>query len=1148
MAAIPVATLTVPPVPSTSGAPPSTFTVNSISGNSDFVVLVAATPSVSTNVPPGSWQTISGKVAEASEITPAATVYWDREKGQISWGITRIVSGSTLTDNNVVTFTPLTPSPVSSSPSTSVLQSSSSNISSKPESFILQTTSSASSGISLPSRYPSPQKDSLSTGAIAGIAVGCLVAGALVAGIVLLFCWRRRRVPEARYSKTNTYAVGSQEKGFAAQTIPLAGREHADAPTNALPQPLEDKAISGEISKISNAIKNHVQSYYHINRISPNLIDHNDLHTLGSDLPISVGTLATLISNATTREVALRFIIAWVIVSKLQSAKDPAKSLLPTEIAPCLQMIDSGNRDQRAPYLKLARWRIFTAELLQSSYVRNPFTVSDSRHEVIQATLVVLDNILQSYADPRINNGERKRNLEELLKRSALFAFTLFSQPGAWEFEWQGHSVTSGELCIFPTLVQVVDENGQPRKHVRPKQERTESEARSSITAQDETRTEAPTDFPAISTAYSFADHVLYSEKSSPDLLTFANIIRLVRIDTEEANRLYLSSVVSNFLDSFPTKRIWIEGSLQEVQRALNDIGKDMDVAWGQEGDPSTVSFKRKIDWGLKNQKKLLKKQQQLSVCHSQLTGAIYVMQTAELCGKPGTIAQDPIFEAPARPWVPHNEMNAQRGPYSRHKYRTSQANLSALNIKLSSEAQWNDAETASVNSLPVELAGSTPDDLNLTGRHNSQDFLSPQVSRELVSESPSLLRRPRARSDYFPSTANRERLSGASIDVIPSSTTVDDTTLERSDSTLSAQATVSTPMLARRYRATSVHIQRPTEKHRSLPSKLPHLKSQPSLIDDLVGYVVPNKEIVQIPDREWTASPSSSVPSISLTSSPIIGHTLSAVPEMTILNDESSAVTPISDVEGHTIQLSQAEDPSRDKGDHPTQLQDPNVATSPIETQDDFVSRRRSSDVPQRSTSSLSYYSLSTDTPRSPSSFTNFTLPDHEPVRRPSSQRPSQRMAKRRPHISSSRSLVSAPSLTIATIVEPTTTISNTEEGANQEATPSLAPETTTTINMNGFSQSIFVQTTNTSEELDDDDMVLSVLQERLRCQLQVKTMAENLVRAADAETPSSPTPAITESLALREPTAQPQRVGGAPKGVYRSMEYLQRELERIY
>ncbi|KAI0573794.1 hypothetical protein TUN199_10781, partial [Pyrenophora tritici-repentis] len=31
-------------------------------------------------------------------------------------------------------------------------------------------------------------------------------------------------------------------------------------------------------------------------------------------------------------------------------------------------------------------------------------------------------------------------------------------------------------------------------------------------------------------------------------------------------------------------------------------------------------------------------------------------------------------------------------------------------------------------------------------------------------------------------------------------------------------------------------------------------------------------------------------------------------------------------------------------------------------------------------------------------------------------------------------------------------------------------------------------------------------------------------------------------------KPTAQRQRVGGALKGVYRSMEYSQRELERIY
>jgi hypothetical protein len=109
------------------------------------------------------------------------------------------------------------------------------------------------------------------------------------------------------------------------------------------PQPLEDKAISGDVSKISNAIKNHVQSYYHTSRVSPGLIDHDDLQALGSNLPISAGTLATLMENTATREIALRFIIAWVIISKIQPSRDPSKSLLPSEVAHCYQAITNGD-------------------------------------------------------------------------------------------------------------------------------------------------------------------------------------------------------------------------------------------------------------------------------------------------------------------------------------------------------------------------------------------------------------------------------------------------------------------------------------------------------------------------------------------------------------------------------------------------------------------------------------------------------------------------------------------------------------------------------------------------------------------------------------------------------------------------------------
>ncbi|KAI4689750.1 uncharacterized protein J4E84_003930 [Alternaria hordeiaustralica] len=203
---------------------------------------------------------------------------------------------------------------------------------------------------------PQSEGSALSTGAIAGIAIGCFAAGALLAGAILWFCRRRRRQPKNQYPQSDTYALASQEKGFSASAIPLAGKRSSVAALGGgLPQPLEDKAISGDVSKISNAIKNHVQSYYHTSRVNPGLIDYEDLHAIGPGLPVSVGTLTTLIGNAATREIALRFIIAWVIVSKLQPSKDPSKSLLPSEVAQCYQAVATGDRGYQGMRHKFLR-------------------------------------------------------------------------------------------------------------------------------------------------------------------------------------------------------------------------------------------------------------------------------------------------------------------------------------------------------------------------------------------------------------------------------------------------------------------------------------------------------------------------------------------------------------------------------------------------------------------------------------------------------------------------------------------------------------------------------------------------------------------------------------------------------------------------
>lgn len=100
---------------------------------------------------------------------------------------------------------------------------------------------------------------------------------------------------------------------------------------------------------------------------------------------------------------------------------------------------------------------------MQPAYVRNAFSASDRRHHSIEEAFNVLEGILRPFADSRMENTQRAQNLREILKRAASFAFTLFSQPSTWRFDWQEHQgVVSGSLCVFPALVQTTDEAGEP--------------------------------------------------------------------------------------------------------------------------------------------------------------------------------------------------------------------------------------------------------------------------------------------------------------------------------------------------------------------------------------------------------------------------------------------------------------------------------------------------------------------------------------------------------------------------------------------------------------------------------------------------------------------------------------------------------------
>jgi hypothetical protein len=197
---------------------------------------------------------------------------------------------------------------------------------------------------SSPTAKPGKQTSTVPSGAAAGAAIGCLIAGAVIAALVLWFCWGRRKRSRAQNSDASGTALVHHEKGFSSSAIPLESRSPAALSTlDTYPMPLEDKAITGEISKISNSIKNHVQSFYHASEISPGLLDIDDVKALGSDLPVPAATLGSLLDNRANREIALRFCVAWVVFSKMRPDASPSTSLLPTEVAECLRkMVDPG--------------------------------------------------------------------------------------------------------------------------------------------------------------------------------------------------------------------------------------------------------------------------------------------------------------------------------------------------------------------------------------------------------------------------------------------------------------------------------------------------------------------------------------------------------------------------------------------------------------------------------------------------------------------------------------------------------------------------------------------------------------------------------------------------------------------------------------
>ncbi|KAF1949018.1 hypothetical protein CC80DRAFT_281640 [Byssothecium circinans] len=277
--------------------------------------------------------------------------------------------------------------------------------------------------------------------------------------------------------------------------------------------------IANEYSNLRDAIVSHVRKFYspqsNHGPASQSIIEH-----ASTGMILAWPQVRSLLGDSTSTLATLSLCITWTILSrglllKLGISNSPGCSFLPPEIVECFQSFClgigavtlEGDEESSFNFALLSRWKQISATLLHSTYTTDAFTHFDSRTVNIERALKALDPLLSAYAIPlnrndglqthsRPSQDARLSDLRDVLKLGARFAFTLFSQPSFWKFDWTsdraiehgkqesqmnlgrvpnfntavrlvvgtngagGHGLTKGEIVVWPRLVRVMDGEG----------------------------------------------------------------------------------------------------------------------------------------------------------------------------------------------------------------------------------------------------------------------------------------------------------------------------------------------------------------------------------------------------------------------------------------------------------------------------------------------------------------------------------------------------------------------------------------------------------------------------------------------------------------------------------------------------------------
>lgn len=212
----------------------------------------------------------------------------------------------------------------------------------------------------------------LSNGAVAGIAIGSAIVGALVAAVASFILMKRR----SRKKEHHTGAPGvttvprGQTSGSYQPSSAQKSVQHTEKALtplevdHILPQPFDDGSMKQEVEKFFAFVGDHVDpSLYHDYPLESHVLEQRLASESSTDIPPGIASqhdidIGKLLANPSTRYSAVTSFISAKMLAAIEFTAEPERSLLPSVVPSFLRSSSLASDNSRGKCFRVSGFTV----------------------------------------------------------------------------------------------------------------------------------------------------------------------------------------------------------------------------------------------------------------------------------------------------------------------------------------------------------------------------------------------------------------------------------------------------------------------------------------------------------------------------------------------------------------------------------------------------------------------------------------------------------------------------------------------------------------------------------------------------------------------------------------------------------------------